>query len=326
MKKIMVSASGPVWDTILHRGTKRASVQMSEQDLPAIAEWAYRAYYGEKNEGKRWFRSDVTVENVLDSFNTPQAPISVRNLVLLWQDSEKIRKGLTAITADDDLDSVATYLSNVNRDPVMPTYTKGDSTLCQMSEEIGNVTPTMVNKIFASGAQKLRTLTGGVSPDEMEDDVTVRLMAQIDKARADTALAFAQSLKNFQGNIGAFLNYQVSLHNLTHSEIEIISRDEVEALCLVSAFPEEQLVEVLLIDIDEEENIFKTFQNAVSKKVCPRRAGRPMGSKNKNPMKRKAQTQGEDENTDESSDEFLVDPNLNLGELVNEVAVYQETD
>jgi hypothetical protein len=40
----------------------------------------------------------------------------------------------------------------------------------------------------------------------------------------------------------------------------------------------ERAVAILLEDLDSDDNLFLGFQNAASKKVFPRRSGRPKGS------------------------------------------------
>jgi hypothetical protein len=39
-----------------------------------------------------------------------------------------------------------------------------------------------------------------------------------------------------------------------------------------------RVVDILLKDLELSENLFRAFQNAASKKIFPRRSGRPKGS------------------------------------------------
>lgn len=271
----IILASGRIWESLLKKK------DIKPEQLPELAEWAFKTYFGENNAGKRWFVPNVKVEEVLNEFVRPLTPISPIHLIALWRDSASIRRGLGAIEADREIEAVAAYLGKASNPP-SPTYTKGDATLHEVSDALGNITPTMVNKIFSSGAQKMRLLTGGVSPEDMADDDLSDLLDRIEICRQETAVEYTQSLRFHGGNIGAFLESQIKASNMTRTEREMITTDEAQCLSVLCELTDEEIIRTLLADIDdEEENIFKSFQNAVSKKMFPRRTGRPRGTKNK---------------------------------------------
>jgi hypothetical protein len=268
----MILASGKIWEIVVKRKS------LTQENLKALAAWALQTYFGEKSRGQRWFCEGLTEETVLNEFTKSCSPISPVHLVELWKAIPGIQKGLRAIDAEKDIDMVAAYLGRDKSEPQIPNYNKGDATLHEMSAELGTITATMVNKIFTGGAEKLRTLTGGASPEDLEDDVLTEIMEKIDRSRALAADIFAKSLLAHAGNIPAFLDSELKVHHLTRTEREAVGEDEIQCLLALSELTHEEIVRALLVDIEEDENLFKTFQNAASKLIHPRRSGRPKGS------------------------------------------------
>lgn len=254
----------------------------SVKDLPAFKAWVFRKYFGPANKDKRWFDPNVTVDNVLDALVKPRSPISPRGAMEVWKAMPLIQKGLSAADAEKDLDTVAGMVGATDAGEEHDKYTKGDKTLKAMSKQLGDVTPAMVNKIFAGGAEKFKKLTGGISPEDMSDEDLVALGAQIDKAREETAVDFAKLLKASRGNTKKFLDALVKAQILTPGELGFLTDEEVGALTMLAGRTEDEIRGALLADINHDDNVFKTFQNAVSKRVFPPgKRGRPPGSKNK---------------------------------------------
>lgn len=250
----------------------------SVRDLPAFKKWLYTTYFGPSRSGERWYDPNVTVDNVLDQLVKPKSPISPKGAVEVWKHMPAIKKGLSAADADKDLDTVAALVGGDEGEK----YTKGDATLKAMSKSLGGVTPTMVNKIFAGGAEKIKKLTGGVNPEDMGDEDLAALSQRIDVARQETAVDFAKLLKASRGNTKKFLDGLVKSQVLTAGELGLLTDEEVGALTMLAGKPENEIQAALLADIDEDDNVFKTFQNAVAKRVFPAgKRGRPKGSKNK---------------------------------------------
>lgn len=249
------------------------------RDLPAFKAWLFRSYFGPKNKGKRWFDPSVTPDNVLGMLTKPNSPISPRGAVEVWKNMPAIKKGLSAADADRDLDAVADLQGGGHEGE---KYTKGDATLKAMSRELGDVTPTMVNKIFGGGAEKIKKLTGGMNPEDMGDEELAVLSSKIDAARRETAKDFAKLLRASRGNTKKFLDALVKSQVVTAGELGLLTDEEVGALTMLAGKPENEIQQALLADIDQDDNVFKTFQNAVSKRVFPPgKRGRPKGSKNR---------------------------------------------
>lgn len=262
---------GVVWSVVVNNNNLTAS------NLQDIAEWALRVYFGPGNEGKRWYRDSVTTENVLNEFVLPEAPISPEAMVEVWKAIPALRSALERLD-NSELDAVAEYLQRPRDADTTPHYTQGDKTLKEMASTLGGITGTMVNKIFVSGADKLQRLTGGVSPMDMEGDDLITMFELIDHAQTLAASEYASSLLAHNGDIPTFIQSQITALNLTEIEARAITPEECDGLLVLSEMEHTRIMAVLLEDLDSDDNLFLGFQNAASKKVFPRRSGRPKGS------------------------------------------------
>lgn len=264
-------ALGTVWAEVVNTN------KLTGDNLREIAEWAHRVYFGPGNEGKRWYRDGVTRENVLLEFLLPESPISPEALVEVWKAIPSLRAALERFD-HNELDSVMEYLQRPKDVDTTPRYTQGDCTLKEMAASLGGITGTMVNKIFVSGADKLQRLTGGVSPMEMEGEDLNAMFALIEHAQLLAASEYAASLMTFKDNIPGFIQSQVAALNLTEIEARSVSQDERDGLMILSEMEHARIVAILLEDLNSDDTLFLGFQNAASKKVFPRRSGRPKGS------------------------------------------------
>lgn len=264
-------ALGVVWSEVVKNKKLTAS------DLKDLAGWALRVYFGPSNEGKRWYKSGVTEETVLNEFLHPEAPISPEAMVEVWSAIPSLQNALGRLD-DGELDAVADYLQRPKDGDGTPRYTQGDRTLKNMAATLGGITGTMVNKIFVSGADKLQRLTGGVSPVDMEAEDLNAMFALIEQAQWVAAGEYAASLLSFRGDITGFIKSQIEALNLTEIEARAMTESEFVGLKILSGMEFERVVAVLLADLDMDDNLFLGFQNAASKKIFPRRSGRPKGS------------------------------------------------
>lgn len=262
---------GKIWTEITKRN------KLAPKDIEAMASWALRVYFNPNNMGKIWYRDGVTLDTVLDEFVLVDSPISPAALMEVWLALPALHRAIGTLT-EEDLDSVATYLQRDQSSSGIPRYTQGDVTLKEMAASLGGITGTMVNKIFISGAEKLRRLTGGVSPADMEPEDYDAMIAFIEEKQYKAASDFAISLLACKGDIDSFLDCQVKLLHLTEIERAAVKQDETQGLSVIASMSHGEIVDILLTDLEEDDNLFLTFQNAASKAVFPRRSGRPKGS------------------------------------------------
>lgn len=242
-------------------------------------EWLLRVYFkNPKNQGKPYFDPTLTPDTVLGALSKPTTPLSLVSAMKLWSIMPGLRKDLSADTADADLDTVDTMVHGAEAGK----YKTGDAGLKAIGQQIGKVTPTMVNKHIGSATKKIQKFTGGTSLEDMDADQIEGLMTQIDIARDQVAKDFAKLLKASKGNTRKFLIGLQKSGIIGKDELGLLSDNEVGALTMLAGKEEPEIAAILRADIERDNNVFKTFQNAVSKRVFPGgKRGRPSGSKNK---------------------------------------------
>jgi len=256
---------------------KLTETVLSGKETAEFSAWAKRAYFGPNNVDKPWYREGVTEETVLEEFLRPQSPISPEALLEVWKAIPGLQAALGRLE-ESDLDSVADYLERNNEETAKQKYTKGEKTLKSMAPMLGTITGTMVNKLFVSGRDKLQRLTGNISFEDMDADELLDLYNKIEDAQEQAAKEYASSLLLFKGDIVSFIKHQIESLNLTNNEANLITEEEYIGLRILSEMEYNKIINVLLGDLDSEINLFRGFQNAASKKIFPRRSGRPKGS------------------------------------------------
>jgi hypothetical protein len=269
-------------------------------EIEKLTAWVLRVYFGPNNKEKRWFKEGFCNEEVLNEFLLPTSPISPEALLEIWKAMPGLQEDLNGME-DSELDSVSAYLSR-NKTTTESKYIQGEMTIKEMAKILGNVTGTMVNKIAVSGTNKLYRLTSGVSPDDMEAEELKNLLLFIAKQQENAAKEFTARLLLCKCNIPAFVEDQVDISNLTEIEAKSITPGEIMGLEILSEMDYDDVVDILLTDINSGSSMFHTFQNAVSKRIYPRRAGRPKGSKKMMDM---SEPDGPVEECDEDESELL---------------------
>lgn len=264
-------ALGTVWEQVVDFNG------LTEDDLKDLASWAHRVYFGVGKEGKPWYRDGVTVETVLSEFVEPASPISPEALVEVWKAIPSLQAALERFEISE-LDNVEKYLSRSKVADETPRYTQGDVTLKDMAANLGGITGTMVNKLCTSGSNKILRLTGGVPLMDMEDSAVKEMTKAVRTAQLRAAAEYASSLLSFNGDIDSFIQNQTAILNLTDLEAHTISQEEKDGLAILSGMEHERIMLILLEDLNSYDNLFLGFQNAASKKIFPRRSGRPKGS------------------------------------------------
>jgi hypothetical protein len=268
---------------------------LKNRDLDEMGSWVLQRYFGEENQKKPWFLPNLTPEQALQHLSdSPQSPITPDQLSDTWKVLPSLRAKLGREEADEELETVSMLLNKQTRRNTT-TSNFSEAKLSELSDWFGDITKTMVNKIFVGAAQKLRDLTGGLSPEEMEDQDLKDLIERIDISREEAAEEFAATLKASNGNMWNFLEALRKTKQVSKVELRRVSPDELEVLKELSvALDALEIEQILLADIEEDDNFFLLFQNAASKKLFPNRAGRP-----KKGAAEEEATAEDDEETDE---------------------------
>lgn len=218
--------------------------------------WILKNYFSDNT--REWFDPKINENNVLDfvseSKNFPQTP---NNLVHLW----KLKEGFKKFSSAKE---------KLEEEKEMK-YTVGDETLKNIGKEIGDVTPTMVTKFYASAINKIKFATGGKSIEQMDSEELDNLNIKIMMARSDAAKDYAGIMIKNQGKISNIIKELVSNHFITKNEAELVTEDEVIEIIKLSNKPKEEICLTLYTDIERDNNMFKTYQSIVSKKFYKNR-------------------------------------------------------
>lgn len=233
---------------------------LTDKERAQLAAYALRQYFSEKQVGKPWYRPGVTVDNVLEEFTKPTSPISPIFLVELWKDKVSL-EGLNSKRKRPAEQTVESYL---NREKAVPTYEKWDIKINSMRGDFGGITRAMIAKIASKGLSKISWLLDGVSPEDMSPEADLLLDEKIDRVRQETAIWFAKNLWEHAGRVMRFLAKLNSRGILTKTEFELVTEAEYQTLCELAHLKQEEIVPFLLCDIEEDDNLFRSYQNAVS--------------------------------------------------------------
>ncbi len=238
------------------------------KDLIGFRTWIMNSWFNpEKHSGKVWFNAMVTPEMILGFITeNPKFPYTPNQLADMWKTMPHIRRGLTSASADSDIEAVEVTIGT--------TYKKGEQTLSSIGLELGDVSATMVKKIGDTAEEKVKRFYTELASDScIEEENALKLL---DDARLHAAVEWATLLKNSEGNINAFFGFLVKAQILSIHEVGLLNPNEIDAILMLYQMEQEVIEEILIEDIEEDDNIFKTFQNAVSKRIFPGgKRGRP---------------------------------------------------
>ena len=246
-----------------------------------FAKWVIRQYFSAKSQNEKWYDSSVDEKNVFEYISNPgnYFPQSPAQIVNFFRSMKSLQSSMSSKDVEDSLSDVKLDDEEDAEETTTKTkYQTGDVSLKDIGQELGGITPTMINKIGASAGEKMRKLTGGKHPDELtpeeEFEMNKKLFAFMDIA----AKRFASVLKASNGNVGKFLAALQKAHILTPNEARSITDEEIEALINLSSLEEDNIAQVVKRDLDRKDgnNLIKTFQSLYSKTVFPpKKRGRP---------------------------------------------------
>jgi len=242
--------------------------------------WLMRQYFdAENNHDSPWYRTSVTPKNVLQhiSESKNRFPLTPQKIVDMWGCIESFKKNLKKSEKElgPDLGLSEKDLLETKDQPAIK-YQTGEATLKTIGNVLGGLTPTMINKLCTSGMEKIRVMSGGISLEDLDEDVAEQLNNAIMSCRLKAAYEYAGDLKRSNGQIKSFVESLVKQRIMTAHDIKLIQDQEVVALTMLVPKSIQEIVDVLLDDIQQEENVFKTYQSAVARKAFPeKKRGRP---------------------------------------------------
>jgi hypothetical protein len=249
----------------------------SIRDKKALSAWLMRQYFNPAKHSKKiWFDPSVTEENVLNHITATERkgvfPLSAKELGELWKLKKSLGSSLGKLSDAELSQGEAKPVKKVDDDKTK--YQTGDVTLRSVGQELGGLTPTMINKLSDTGMEKFKKLLGGKDSEDFAGQ-TKNLMQKITQAREEVSKDFAVALKAAP-SVESFLADLVKAQTLTAKELELIEPEEKEGLDILREREPEAIALILAQDIEDTDNLFKTFQSAVSKKMLPfGKRGRP---------------------------------------------------
>jgi len=251
----------------------------------AFAGWLMRQYFNpDKHSGKVWYDDSVTKDNVLEYVTKMAAsgvfPQTPKSLYSLFKLKGQLQTSMGQLDKSGELDAMSDYLDDEEDEDEKATYQTGEVSLKDIGKELGGITPTMVNKLAASGMDKFRSLTQGQALDNVDGAALEEFLKKIQDARADAADEFVQRLADAT-TIGEFIKSLQKGQILSPTDLKLVTKNELEGLRMLQKRDPEVAKQMLMQDIQDDNNLFKSYQAMVSKKVFPgKKRGRPKKIKN----------------------------------------------
>lgn len=248
--------------------------------------WLMRQYFDPRLHAKKpWYKSSVSKKNVLKYISDPfnEFPLTPIKVAKLWRIIQSFKKNLRK--AEEELGpnlglpekEVQKKIEEKAATKTLIKYQGGEVTLKEIGKVLGGVSPTMINKLALSGVQKFRALTKGETFEKISEKDSNAILKNIVLIRKETVGEYASNLKSSRGDIKHFVRYYlIKKQIMTTLDARLMEDKEIESLILLAGKSRKQIMDILLFDIGRQDNLFKSFQSAVSRKAFPLKdRGRP---------------------------------------------------
>ena len=164
-------------------------------------------------------------------------------------------------------------------------YQTGEVSLKYIGSKLGNITPTMVNRLFNSAHEKVQSLCQNKPIKLLTQEEDEALEALLQSHRVHAVNEYVKLFNSVNFDIYDFIIQLSKLQYVTDSEIKLITEEEIESMCYLKLLLIEnqsekdcskEVKEILLTDLDSENNIYKLFQSMVARIAFPdKKRGRP---------------------------------------------------
>lgn len=236
---------------------KRANIKKNGN----LINWAFKTFYSDPKA--TWYDPNVHPGNVLSAFKTPKTPITFFALMKLWN----LKKELQSNRNLKERKSSNSSLRTPKLPPKNPRIYSNES-MSNISKEIGCMNHSAIQTTISTGIEKIKKLTKNKSWKDVPEEEFEKLNNLIDEVRKISAKEYVHILNYFKkGKISKFLEYLVQSDNMTKKDLKFVSVEEIEALYTLSKLKDYKMKELLLRDIENEDNVFKTYQNLVSRNI-----------------------------------------------------------
>ena len=165
-------------------------------------------------------------------------------------------------------------------------YQSGEISLKNIGNKLGKITPTMINRLFNSAHEKVRSLTyhKPIKLLSQEEDEAIEdlIYSYRDRAAGEYVRLFRE--ENFY--IYNFVMKLNKLQYITDSELKLINSEEIENMAYLKFLfldvepnndkCDKEVKDLLKEDLESENNVFKLYQSMVSRMAFPdKKRGRP---------------------------------------------------
>jgi len=246
----------------------------------AFSAWIMRQFFNsQKHANKVWYDPSVNEDNVLEKVSELSSeglfPTTPKALTGTWKMKAQLSKSMGEMDREEKKAAKDAAKDAIDSDENRVKYKTGEATLKDIGAELGGVTATMVNKIGSKAMEDFKKLNfgkrpGALSPVEKEDQEQ-----KIDNARTDAADEFVDLL-HAASSVEDFLDTLKRNRVLSTMDLKIIKPEEVDGLDILKFKNPDRAKLILMQDIEEDDNLFKTYQSSVYRKVFPAgKRGRP---------------------------------------------------
>jgi len=165
-------------------------------------------------------------------------------------------------------------------------YQTGEVSLKIIGNKLGNITPTMVNRLFNSAHEKVKSLTYYKPIKFLSQEEDDALETLIYSHREQAANEYVRLFREENFDIYDFIMRLNKLQYITDSELKLIDSEEIENMTYLKILFQDvklnknecdkEVKDLLKEDLENEKNVFKLYQSMVSRVAFPdKKRGRP---------------------------------------------------
>lgn len=240
-----------------------------------LCSWLIRQYFDEsKHSDASWYDPNINEQNVLEyvSNASNNFPLTPRKILDMFRCMELFKTD-PAVFKTPEIKRASAPLKTQSKPNKKLQYQKGEVLLSDIGKELGGLSNTMITRLSDSGVQKFRTLTNNTMISDMDSKQFNKMNEFIVDCRIYAALGYADALKKSKlSNIKDIFANLKSAKLITANDIKQVDDSEKQEILALQKLDQGDIVQALLKDISKDNNIFKSYQVAVSRKAFPRKS------------------------------------------------------
>lgn len=223
--------------------------------------------HNEKNINKSWYNPNITSNKLIHYIETNKSfPYSITQLADIWISAKYIRKSIKNKKLSGFYEQIT--VNNTKSSNEYPTLRINEKTNNEeFFEEFGIMSRQAIYDIQKSAKDKSILIFNslfGENTSLSQREKNQKLRTTTENLLVDKFINIL-FLYNGSGMINKFIVHLVNDKILTENEVKIISKKEKLAYFMLRKMEKDVARQVLLEDINESDNVFKSFQTALSK-------------------------------------------------------------